>query len=83
MKQTRTSLRNRLALLVAFVAAFVVSFVWANPKAQAACDRATIRYYSDASHTTEVGKCTHGCCQTWTCTGQVTDYYTVKIIPCI
>ena len=45
-------------------------------------DRANIYYYSDASKTTQVGHCYHGCCEIWTCTGEITDYYNVWTFPC-
>lgn len=45
-------------------------------------DAARVYYYSDASHTTQVGYCYHDCCELWTCTGELTDYYTVFKWPC-
>jgi len=50
---------------------------------KASCpDRARAYYYSDASHTTQVGTCWHACCQLWSCTGEITPYYTVFTHPC-
>lgn len=50
---------------------------------QASCpDAARIYYYSDATHTTQVGKCWHACCELWSCTGEITNYYTVFTRPC-
>lgn len=41
-----------------------------------------IYYFNNAQHTTEVGECYHSCCTTWTCTGQVTNYYTLREFSC-
>jgi hypothetical protein len=70
---------SRLSLLVALLAAFAVILAGpSQPAAMAACpDAARIYYYSDATHATQVGYCYHDCCQLWTCTGELTDYYTV------
>lgn len=45
-------------------------------------DGARAYYYSDASHSTQVGTCWHACCQLWSCTGEITHYYTVFTWPC-
>lgn len=50
---------------------------------QASCpDAARAYYYSDATLTTQVGTCWHACCQLWSCTGEITPYYTVFTRPC-
>jgi len=50
---------------------------------QASCpDAARAYYYSDATFTTQVGTCWHACCQLWSCTGEITPYYTVHTRPC-
>lgn len=84
MHRTRNILRSRFTLLLALVAIFAVTLAGPpKPTAIAACpDAATVRYFSDASLTTEVGRCWHTCCQLWTCTGQMTSFYTVFRRPC-
>lgn len=50
---------------------------------KASCpDAARAYYYSDATYTTQVGTCWHACCQLWSCTGEITAYYTVFTHPC-
>ena len=87
MKHAKGFLFNRLSLLVALLVVLAVSLIGAVPGslpcANASCpDQARITYYSDATHTTQVGVCSHACCKLWTCTGQLTDYYTVWTFPC-
>lgn len=84
MNRTKTLLRSRLALLVALLAVFGLTLAGlSQPAAMAACpDAAYVTYYSDASHTTVVGRCSHACCKLWTCTGELTDYYTVRTFSC-
>lgn len=82
MKHASKFLRSRLTLLGVLLAVVAVAGP-IQPAAVAACpDAANVIYYSDASHTTQVGRCWHNCCQLWTCTGQLTDYYTVRMRPC-
>jgi hypothetical protein len=46
-----------------------------QPTAMTTCvDAHRVDYYSDATYTTKVGQCIHGCCQLWTCTGTLTNY---------
>lgn len=45
-------------------------------------DAARAYYYSDATYTTQVGTCWHACCELWSCTGEITPYYTVHTRPC-
>jgi len=53
---------------------------WLNT---ASCpDAARAYYYSDATLTTKVGTCWHACCELWSCTGEITPYYTVFTHPC-
>jgi hypothetical protein len=79
----RKLLRNRLTLLLALLAVLGVTLAGPQPAAVASCpDAARAYYYSDATHSTQVGTCWHSCCQLWTCTGEITDYYTVFTRPC-
>lgn len=84
MNRAKAFSRSRLILLVALLAVLGVTLSGpAQPAAVAACpDGANVVYYSDASHTTQVGRCWHNCCKLWTCTGQLTSYYTVFMWPC-
>lgn len=77
-------LRHRLILLVALLAVVGVSLVGpAQPAAIAWCvDAGTVTYYSDATYTTVTGSCHHACCQTWTCTGTLTNYSTQRMFSC-
>lgn len=45
-------------------------------------DGARIWYYSDPAKTNQVGTCWHNCCQLWTCTGELTDYYNLFMWSC-
>lgn len=84
MNRARNFLRNRLSLLVAILVILpVILAALPQPAAIAACpDAARVNYYSDATYTTLVGTCWHDCCRLWTCTGQLTDFYTVRKRPC-
>ncbi len=86
MVGSRTSTLRRLSLLAIVLAVFAVAMVGPQQRSAAAvCDDfniVTITYYNNASHQTVVGSCHHGCCQTWTCTGDITDYDTVVKISC-
>ena len=84
MNLARNILRSRLSLLMALLAIFAVTLAGPRqPAAMAACpDAANVYYYSDATHATVVGRCWHNCCKLWTCTGQLTDYYTVTTWVC-
>jgi hypothetical protein len=79
VNRAKTILRSRLSLLVVLLALFAVTLTaLPQPAAMAACpDAARVYYYSDAAHTTLVGQCWHDCCKLWTCTGQLTDFWTV------
>jgi hypothetical protein len=80
---SRKFLRNRLSLLVAPLAVLALALAGPKPAAIAVCpDAGWVRYYSDATYTTLVGKCSHGCCELWTCTGQMTDYSTSHLFTC-
>jgi hypothetical protein len=41
-----------------------------------------VTYYSDDSHTTQVGHCTNGACTPNTCSGTQTDFYTTRVVCC-
>ena len=84
VNRARNLLRSRLSLLVVLLALFAVTLAALPQQAAiAACpDAARVYYYSDASHTTLVGQCWHDCCRLWTCTGQLTDFWTVFKRPC-
>jgi hypothetical protein len=84
VNRTRNILRSRLIPLLALLAIVAVSLAGpSQPAAVAACpDAANVRYYSDATYTTQVGYCFHDCCRLWTCTGQLTDYYIVRKRSC-
>lgn len=79
MNRVRKFFRSRLSLLAALLAVLAVILPGLpRPAAMAACpDAARIIYYSDATYSTVVGRCYHDCCELWTCTGQLTDYYKV------
>ena len=76
MNSLRTLLRHRLTLLLATAAIFALTLVGPRQReAQAVCPAAaSVDYYSDATYTTIVGNCTHGCCRNWVCTGTLTEY---------
>jgi hypothetical protein len=76
-------LRNRLSLLVALLAVLTVALAGPQPSAMAVCpDFGNVRYYSDATYTTQVGFCSHACCKTWTCTGTLTNYSIATMRSC-
>ncbi|HEY3570961.1 MAG TPA: hypothetical protein VGP73_23725 [Thermoanaerobaculia bacterium] len=78
MNSARNLLRRRLILLLALLAVLSVSLAGPHqPAALAVCNSASVDYYSDATYTTVVGNCTHGCCQNWVCTGTLTQYSVV------
>ena len=75
MNSLNSLLRHRLTLLLATVAIFALALVGPRQReAQAVCNAASVDYYSDATYTTIVGNCTHGCCLNWVCTGTLTQY---------
>ena len=83
MNRARIASFRRLSLLVALLAILAVTLAGPSQPAVAACpDGANVVYYSDASHTVQVGRCWHNCCKLWTCTGQLTSYHTVFMWPC-
>ena len=79
-------LRSRLTLLFALLAISALAF--AGPPLAAIppyCNRdfGIVRFYSDATHTTQVGSCWKSCIQCyWTCSGQGTGYQVDDINPC-
>lgn len=79
MNSARNPFRRRLVLLLAALAVLAVALAGPRqPAASAAvCNAASVDYYSDATYTTVVGNCTHGCCQNWVCTGTLTQYSVV------
>jgi hypothetical protein len=79
LNSARNFLRHRLSRLLALLAIFAMTLAGPRPPAAlaAACNAASVDYYSDATYTTVVGNCTHGCCRNWTCTGQLTQYSVV------
>lgn len=72
----KKALRTRLVLLLALLAIVAVTLAGPQgPAASATCpDAARVNYYSDATYTTLVGYCVHGCCQLWSCYGTLTNY---------
>lgn len=84
LNRARNFLRSRLSLLGALLAILAVTLVaLPQPAAMAACpDAARVNYYSDATLTVMVGQCWHDCCKLWSCSGQLTDYYTVRMRSC-
>lgn len=75
MNSARNPFRRRLVLLLAALAVLAVGLAGPQqPTALAVCNAASVDYYSDATYTTIVGNCTHGCCQNWVCTGTLTQY---------
>jgi hypothetical protein len=79
LNSAKTFPRRRLSLLLALLAVLAITLAGPRQPAAlaAACNAASVDYYSDATLTTVVGNCTHGCCRTWTCTGQLTQYSVV------
>jgi hypothetical protein len=71
--------RHRLSRLLALLAIFAMTLAGPRQPAAlaAACNTVSVDYYSDATYTTMVGNCIHGCCRNWTCTGQLTQYSVV------
>jgi len=84
LNRAKSIFRSRLILLLAVLAVFAVTLAGpVQPAAMAVCpDSANVYYYSDATYSTVVGHCWHSCCQLWTCTGVLTDYYTVRTRSC-
>jgi hypothetical protein len=75
LNSERNPLRRRLGLLLAVLAILAVSLAGPQlPAASASCNTASVDYYSDATYTTVVGNCSHGCCRNWICTGTQTFY---------
>jgi hypothetical protein len=76
LNSVRNLLRHRLSLLLATLAIFTMALAGPRqPAASANCvPAASVDYYSDATYTTVVGNCTHGCCRNWICTGTLTEY---------
>jgi hypothetical protein len=72
--------------LLGLVVALVVSFFAVQPSqasfAFCANNRVTT-YYSDASHSTVVGRCAGSCCDGCTCTGTTSAYSTSYTFECL
>jgi hypothetical protein len=81
MSNERKAVRRRLVLVLALLA--VIAVIVAGPQAptaSATCNdfnTARVNFYNNAAHTTLVGYCVHGCCETWTCYGESTLYETL------
>lgn len=85
MNSASNPLRRRLILLLALLV--VLGITLAGPRQpaalNAACSAGTdntvlVYYYSDATYTTKVGQCFHGCCESWTCSGTLTLYSKIQ-----
>lgn len=83
MNNEKNAVRRRLVLTLALLA--VIAVIVAGPQvptASATCNDPNIvrvNFYSDATYTTVVGYCSHGCCQIYTCYGQSTLYSKVVV----
>jgi len=81
MSNEKKAVRRRLVLVLALLAVIAVTVAGPQgPTASATCNdfnTARVNFYSNASDTTLVGYCVHGCCQIWTCYGQATMYETL------
>jgi hypothetical protein len=76
-------LSNRLSLLVGLLAILTAALAGPQPAARAVCpDAGSVYYYSDATYTVHVGTCSHACCRTWTCTGELTQYSIAHMVAC-
>jgi predicted acyl esterase len=83
LKLSKRILSNRLSLLAGLLALLTAALAAPQPAARAVCpDAGTVRYYSDATYTVQVGSCSHACCKTWTCTGQLTQYSIAHMVSC-
>jgi hypothetical protein len=73
-------LRGRLGILLALFGIVALSLAGPQQRAAMATCSNQVRFtcYSDATYTTVVGYCYHGCCQLWTCVGEVTDYQKIN-----
>lgn len=86
MKALRTPLRFRIGLLA--LALIVTGAALSSSPATTAfagpcCGHAmSVTYYSDASHTTVVGRCFFPCNDDPTCTGTQTEFFTTKQLQC-
>lgn len=70
--------------LLGLAVAFVLSILAAQPgQAFAFClPNSVTTYYSDASHSTVVGRCGGGCCTPCQCTGTTSPYSTTERFYC-
>jgi hypothetical protein len=68
--------RNRFVLLAVLLAIVGLALVVPGPQAASACAGTAVdtQYYSDASHTTEVGDCYRDCSCNVTCWGTRTSF---------
>ncbi len=76
---------SRLSLrLLGLAAVLVLSILAVRPsQAIAFCNNnAVVTYYSDASHTTVVGRCAGSCCDGCHCTGTTSPYSTTQRFYC-
>lgn len=76
-------LRSRLTLLLALLAIFAIAVAGPQPAAIAYCggDTGSVRFYSDATYTTQVGYCWKNCIQCrWFCSGQTNTGYRIEDI---
>jgi hypothetical protein len=73
--------------LLGLVVALVISFFVVQPSQASlvfACDNNRVTtYYSDASHTTVVGRCAGSCCDGCHCTGTTSAYSTSYTFECL
>jgi hypothetical protein len=73
----RNFLRNRMTRLMVLLAVLAMILAGNQPEALAVCpDAAFVAFYSDATRTTQVGLCYHGCCELWNCSGDTSTYHT-------
>jgi hypothetical protein len=70
--------------LLGLAAAFALSVLAVQPSQAIAFCRpnSTTTYYSDASHSTVVGRCSAGCCTPCQCTGTTSPYSTSQTFYC-
>jgi hypothetical protein len=76
LNRAKSFIRSPLGVLLVVVVLFTVALAGTQqPASMATCpDAAYVNYYSDATYTTIVGHCVHGCCQLWSCFGTLTNY---------
>ncbi len=78
-------MRSRIGFrLLGLAVALVLSILAVLPSEAAGCfNNKLVIYYSDASHTTEVGRCEPTCCDGCHCTGTTSQFTVVYAFNCL